>query len=176
MPRKKRTHRRLTDHDKARIAVVLQANDGNIKGTARELGLAPATVRWYRDKWEREGMPKQIEDRVPAIRNDFAKFAEDLRWELYEALAEKAQQRDLSGRDLIQGIAMLTDKINILTGKATTRTEHVETKADSEAIAKNLADFLAKSADLAKERSDAIESSQEQGNKATLTVIQGEKS
>lgn len=145
---RKVTRRIYSDRDKARIAMLLQmypgpTGRGNIKKVARETGVPIPTVRLWRDKWEKEGYPEAIEEVLPEERQDFVAEATEVRWMILDALREKVDARQLTGRDLITAIGVLTDKINILSGAATARTERVEVSLpNTDELKDKLLDFI----------------------------------
>jgi transposase-like protein len=113
-----------TDADKARIKILLDANAGNIKRTARETGVAIATIRSWRDKWEKEGLPAAVAEVLPAVQAEIAENINRVRDKLLIIIEEKADRRDINTRDAIMGFGVLTDKSRLIEGKATSRTEH----------------------------------------------------
>lgn len=154
----KHVRRTYTEQDQARVAVVLQGNGGNVKRTAKDTGVPIATVRDWKRKWESEGFPKNMEELTSFVRDDFIGEATEVRWLMLEHLREKAERRELNGRDLLMGIGILTDKINVLSGMATSRTEHVELSLpDPQELAKALATFIGQTVESAVVREEEIE-------------------
>jgi transposase-like protein len=115
--------RRYTDRDKALVHATLAANGGNVKRTSRETGVAEQTVRDWKKKAERAGIPAEVEAALPAVIEDVAADIERIRNKALIALEESIDRRDLKGRDLTVAIGVLTDKHRLLTGQATSRTE-----------------------------------------------------
>lgn len=147
-----------TEQDQAFIAVTLQVNEGNIRKTARETGVPISTVRDFRDKWESEGYPETTQELVPIARETFLEKAKEVRFLMIERLREKVERGDATTRDLIEGIKALTDKINVMEGLATNRTEVVQnTLPDAKELAKELASFVNETVDAAVDRSLAID-------------------
>lgn len=112
-----------TDADRARVKAVLDANDGNVKRTARETGLPVMTVRTWKQKWEREGLPAEVAAALPAAIEGEVEDLDRVRNKLLHIIEEKADRRDISTRDAITGFGVLTDKSRLLQGKPTSRTE-----------------------------------------------------
>lgn len=140
------------------VAAMLQAHEGNLHRTSRETGVPVNTVKNWKDKWEREGYPENIQELLPAVAGDFLDTATNLRWEMVERLAEKVRKDQVSPAQLVAGISMLTDKINVMKGLATSRTENVQIAAtDPKELAKELASYVATAVDAAQERNDVIE-------------------
>lgn len=146
-----------TEKDQAFIAVTLQANGGNIRKSARETGVPISTIRDFRDKWEAEGYPEPLEGELPIVRRTFIEDAKEVRQMMIERLREKVERGDITARDLIAGIKELTDKINVLEGMATSRTEVVQTLPDTKQLAIELAAFVNRTVDDAVDRANAIE-------------------
>ena len=173
---RKITRRYYDAEDQARIAVALKTNDGNMNKTARELGIPFSTVATWKKKWEMYGYPEEMDSLLPATREDFITVATDVRWEMIEALREKVRRREMHGRDLVQGISVLTDKINILSGLATSRHEKIElTLPDPKVLAEALTAFVNKTVDDAMTRNEEIiEVEAEETSKPTLALVEGE--
>jgi transposase-like protein len=114
-----------TEKDQARVAVVLQANDGNIKRTARETGVPINTVRDWKTKWANEGYPEPVEDAIPAA-------TEELLTDLKEAVKlatgiviEKLRDGKVDAKTAAWISGVYIDKIRLYEGQATQRTETV---------------------------------------------------
>lgn len=147
-----------TDKDRARVALTLQANEGNIRRTARETGVPVMTVGDWKRHWDREGYPEAIQEALPMVREEFLEEAETVRWMMLSRLRDKIESGEGSVRDLMTGIGILTDKIHVMKGLATSRTETVHTNApDPKEFAKELAQFVAKTVDDANIRNSEIE-------------------
>lgn len=102
--------RKFTDDDKAQMLVALAANDGNVKKTARELGVSAVTLRRYRDQHKRGQQPVSDET-LDAAREDFLTKAASVRDAALSLLEEKIDEGSMSGRDLITAVGVLDDKI-----------------------------------------------------------------
>lgn len=159
-----------TETDQAFIAVCLQANAGNIRKTARETGVPVSTVRDFRDKWEAEGYPEPVEGELPAVRRTFIEDAKEVRQLMIERLREKVERGEVTARDLISGIKELTDKINVMEGMATSRTEVVQSLPDARELAAELAAFIDRTVDDAVERANAIDADWEEDQPLQLVV------
>lgn len=113
------------ERDQARVAVLLQGNEGNIKRTVRESGVPISTVRDWKQKWEREGYPEKLLAVLPEVREDVTgrlREAVKLGVELVisELEAGKVRAKDAAW---ITGVYM--DKIRLIEGQPTSRTETV---------------------------------------------------
>lgn len=157
-----------TERDQARAAVLLQGNQGNITRTARDLGIPKGTVQDWKRKWEMEGYPEKVEEVLPAVReavlDDFKRIVTLSVVNLLEALeTNRVPTKELSW------IALnFTDKIRLIQGEPTSRTETVQSLPDAKELAKELATFVVDTVSAAKERTELIEDAihWEEANKA----------
>lgn len=139
--------------DKARVQVALQANDGNVKRTARQTQVPEQTVRNWKQEWERKGTSVEISAALPAIQDDFIQEAIDLRAKAAALLGMKLDAGEAKVGELNAVIGTLTEKILLLSGAATSRTESINTGPSPEEFGRALAGFL-----------DAAVTAQEQRN------------
>jgi len=116
--------RRYTDVDKATVLHVLELNQGNAKKTSRETGIPLQTIRDWRIKWERNGIPEELLRPIEVIASQHIEKAEAVRDKALLLLEEKLD--DASARELGTIYGILTDKINVSKGLATSRTEHIQ--------------------------------------------------
>ncbi|MBI2812627.1 MAG: hypothetical protein HYX67_17615 [Candidatus Melainabacteria bacterium] len=124
MARKRPSGRRIyTDEDRAKVYAELEASGGNIKGTARVCGFPPATVRAWKRGWAEFGVPAPVMEAVPRIAADFISTAVRVRDKMLDELERQNDDAQLKGKDLVSGIAMLTDKIRIYQGLPTSKQE-----------------------------------------------------
>lgn len=130
-----------TDEDKAKVLVALDANNGIVKRTARETGVAEQTIRDWKKQAERGALSAGVQSALPAAASDFAGKTETVRDLMLDELEAKVRNSELNGRDLITGIGVLTDKLRVTRGEATSRTEHVEA-VDPQEIGAAVKDFL----------------------------------
>lgn len=88
--------------------VALAANGGNIKATAAALGIAPRTLRRWRDGGA--GVP-------PENKLSLADILEDVARKILDAMPDKIEGADLKSAALAVAIAI--DKARLLRGEAT---------------------------------------------------------
>jgi transposase-like protein len=132
-----------TDDDKARVLALLLANSGNVKRTARDTGVAEQTIRDWKKLEERGGTSVAVAAALPSALNDFAQSAESIRDKMLNNLEAKVMNDELNARDLIVGIGVLTEKIAMARGEATSRTENtVKHEVDPEQLSKAVQDVL----------------------------------
>lgn len=113
---------KFDDHDRARVANALALNDGNIKRTARDTGIAESTVRDWKREWEKNGVPQEI---VLAQTDENEKFVKDavrVRDKYLSKLEELVDSAD-KVRDVATVIGILDDKVTRAKGLPTSRTE-----------------------------------------------------
>lgn len=110
-----------SESDKARIYVVLTVNKGNVKKTAREMGLPESTVRNFKREFE-ENPPAQELVETEVSSGDYVGELEAARNEALTTLRNKIPTMNGSQLGVVFGI--LEDKLTRARGLATERTEH----------------------------------------------------
>lgn len=101
-----------TEEDKARCYLALNANDGNIKRTAKETGFPETTVRRWAADFKHGLIPRQ--DVVEQLADDFISKAEDVRWKALLEAERKIPEGKLNELTTLMGV--LTDKIDRVRG------------------------------------------------------------
>lgn len=144
--------RAYTDDDRARAYVYLTANEGNIKRTARETGIPISTLRTWRDEWEAAGPPDTAD--VVVVAGEFVQDAERVRNKALLELEKKIPQATPSA--LVATIGMLTDKLNIAQGLATSRHETIHSLPSGEDIKAVLGPVLERAIQAAQMRDEEI--------------------
>lgn len=108
-----------SDADKARVYVVLTANDGNVKRTSREAGVPENTVRRWRDEWEKNGPPatEEVEQAVSEFTTQ-ATTVRDLAVDVMEKKLKLLQQDPDKAKlaELSTVVGVLDDKIRRASG------------------------------------------------------------
>lgn len=117
--------------------VVLAANDGNVKRTARETGVPENTVRRWKKEFESD--PPSAELVTDAV-NDFAGEAEGVRNLALQRIKELIPSSNKIN-DLNNTVGILTDKIDRAKGLDVRRVEH-EHKLDPAGIREALSGFV----------------------------------
>lgn len=115
--------RAYTDQDRARVYLALEGNDGNVKRTSRDTGVAEQTVRDWKKKREREGLPESVEAALPAVRAEFLDDASRVRNKALGKLEQEIDAGNMKGRDLVVAVGVLHDKIRAAEAKPSARTE-----------------------------------------------------
>jgi len=147
-----------TEQDKARVYVVLTANDGNVKRTSRETGVPENTVRRWRDEFKEN--PPSTEE-VEEAASSFVTDADEIRMLGLEVLRAKLVLLQQNPKDVNVGqvttmIGILTDKIDRAAGLATSRVEH-EHRLNSSDIREALVGFVTDMKQLSRSREVEIQ-------------------
>ena len=147
-----------SEEDRARVYVVLSANDGNVKRTARETGVPEGTVRRWRDEFKESPPSTEL---VEQAAGDFVGEADSLRMQGLEVLKLKLEQLKANPKDVNVGqvttmIGILTDKIDRAQGLATSKVEH-EHKLNSQDIREALVGFVQDMQTLSRSREEEIQ-------------------
>lgn len=116
--------RTYSDADRALVYAELEMSDGNIRRTARNLGMPISTVRYYRDAWRKGGLPEAVSSAIPAAVGEFVEHAERIRDKLLVVLETKVDRGELNGREIVTALGVLTDKIRAAKGLDTRKVEH----------------------------------------------------
>lgn len=142
-----------TDEQKAQAYVTLAANEGNVKRTARDIGVPSSTIRRWRDEWQRqESLPSH--EAVTEAMGDFADKAESIRW---KALVELERQLTTAKpADLIKVIGILDDKITRARGLADRTVEHRHVLPSADELRELVQGFAEATRQAALERADDI--------------------
>lgn len=149
--------RNYSDEDKARVLNLLDINDGNVKRTARDTGVAEQTIRDWKKSWTGSGVPANVQAALPAVQGEFADDAERVRNFMLDQLEAKVLNNELNARDLIVGIGVLTDKLRLSRGEATARTETIASPPSAEEIGSAVVDYLARTLTAGADRDVEIE-------------------
>lgn len=142
------SRRVYTDEEKASVFVALTANQGNVKRTARHTGIPISTVRRWKEEWVTEGPPDTSQ--VIEAAGDFLADAQRVRNKALMELERKIP--DATPSALVTTVGVLTDKINVVSGLATSRNETVHSLPPAEEIARTLSSAFAAAIEAARAR------------------------
>ena len=117
---------RFSEAQQADVMLSLQVSQGNVKRTARETAIPESTVRRWKKKWDAEGIPPALLEVSKTVVGDFTVRAKQLRQSAVDRLAGALDAGEGKPAQLITVIGVLTDKINLAEGFATSRQEHVQ--------------------------------------------------
>jgi transposase-like protein len=144
-----------TDQAKAAAFAALEVNDGNVKRTARELGLPISTLRKWRDDWEANKNLPAAEDLFVAT-GDFLEDAERVRNLALTVLESKLQAGQGTVAQVATVLGVLDDKIARAKGLADRVTEHKITLPSREDIVAALAGLQQGAIEAAAQRDEVI--------------------
>ena len=126
-------YQHYSDDDKASALAALAANGNNIARTARETGVKESTLRkWAKGKVK--PLPAQkCEEKVADLKTGLRSIAAGL----VGLALSKVDEGDASLLDVLKGLGIVVDKLQLLEGKPTERTAVVnEPLTDDERIAR----------------------------------------
>lgn len=147
-----------TEHDRAHVFAVLTANEGNVKRTARETGFPVQTVRDWKTTWEKNGgPPEQILEVLPEVAGDFIDDATRIRNKALTLLEAKIDRGEVTAKDLLVAVGVLTDKVRLIQGQATSRTETVHALPSPEEFGQVLVGYLEQAVEMQELRAADIE-------------------
>jgi len=114
-----------TEQQRADALIALEANRGNIKQTAIQLGIGEATLhRWIDENSDNGDIKSNIavatQELLPTTRGEFINRLTRLRDKHLEHLENNYQ--DLTARETVVSLGILIDKVELLEGNATSRT------------------------------------------------------
>jgi transposase-like protein len=150
-----RGKREYTDDDRAAVFLALTVNDGNVKRTARETGVPENTVRDWKTRWAKDGVPPEIEALAVGVAHEFADAAEGVRDKALRLLDGKLA--DMSGRDLAWVVGVLTDKVMRARGLDKKTVEHKHTLPTPDEVQALVAGFASGIREAAVARDEIIE-------------------
>lgn len=148
------SRRTYSDEEKAAAYVAWITNDKVMKRTARTTGIPEGTIRKWIADWEAYGPPNQQVELIGELASEFVEAAQTVRDEALIHLRAKLPNAKVS--ELVAAVGMLTDKISMARGLATSRTEHVQALPPAEEVAQVLGTALRQALQAAQERDDDI--------------------
>jgi transposase-like protein len=151
---KRRTY---SDNDKALIFAELEMSEGNIRRTSRNLNIPISTVRYFKQQWETEGVPKEIAEAIPTVVQEFVDDAERVRDKLLIALEQKVDSRDINAREIVTALGVLTDKIRAMRGLDARKVEHSISLPDAEEMRSLFQGVISEVVGAAQTRNDELE-------------------
>lgn len=151
------SRRIYTAEDRANVKLALEINKGNIKATHRDTGVPYMTIKSWKDRWEKEGVPATVSDALPLVTAEFVDEAVQVRdgalLKIKELLPQ-ARIQDL--RSLATLIGILDDKVRLAQGLATSRSEAVHIHVDPEEIGNQIGSHIRAALESAAQRADEI--------------------
>lgn len=115
-------HRSFTEDEIATALATLRANNGNAKKTAQALGISRTTLRqWAGRAKSTTAKPKQVDGELVEAHTDrLAKSFQTFAEKAMDAAPERIP--DMSGKDLLIAAGIATEKVQLLRGGPTSRT------------------------------------------------------
>lgn len=141
-----------TESERAMVYAVLTANSGNIKRTARETGIPENTVRRWKVKFKDEGPPDA--EIVADVADKFVKEAEEIRTLAMAQLRSKLPLAKVGELNAV--IGTLSDKLFVMKGLATARTEHTFVLPSADELRETLTGAVQEAIQRAGSRQDEI--------------------
>ena len=117
--------------------MVLAANDGNLKRTARDIGIPEPTLRRWRKKWEESGPPPldEVEEAVVEYVDEMKKTRDLALKRIHERLSSENTKEQGTLPQVATVFGILTDKIDRAEGIGSHTThEHKLTLPSAEEI------------------------------------------
>lgn len=146
--------RQFTQADKAQALVTLAANGGNIKRTARDLGVNPNTVRRWRTLAETDSGPDKA--LVAVAIKEFVGDAERVRNKALGLLEARIDAGEIKAGELITALGVLDDKITRSKGLPTSTVNHQSALPSPEELRGLMTGFVAGAIAAAEERQTII--------------------
>lgn len=140
------------DSDRQMVYAGLAVSGGNVRRTARDTGYPEQTVRDWKKRWEAEGAPEVVASGAVPIVDQFYEKARTLRDLLLVKLEERIAADDITTKDVITSIGILTDKIRLIEGLPTNRTENVSKGMSPEELGAAIGSLAKGALEAAKER------------------------
>lgn len=150
------------DAAKAKAYVVLTANDGNIKRTARETGIPESTLRAWRTDWQNDGPPNLEDPVVAEAVTGFIDEAKEVRGLALDVIRKKLvllqdNPKDVNVAQVTTLIGILTDKIDRAAGlDPGSRVDHYHHLPAPEELRALMATYVEGTAELAAQRDAEI--------------------
>lgn len=149
--------RTYTDADRAAVYAALLASDGNVKRSARETNIPPSTVRDWKTEWAQNGFPEELEEVLQNVIEDIVEGLQRVRDKALLELESLIERHELKGRELVAAVGMLTDKIRLYKGEATSRSESRMQLPEPEQLRELVAGFFSGAVAAAQDRAVEID-------------------
>lgn len=154
--------RTYSDADRALVYAELAVNEGNVKRTARNLGVPVPTVRRWRDEWERNGVPETISAEIAVVASDFLTEARRVRDKLLARLEHLVDAESVGAREVVTAFGILSDKIRAYEAlEQTQKVEHTIQLPSAEEMKELFQGMVSGVVSAAQDRAAAIEAVQE---------------
>ena len=149
--------RTYNDSDRVAVHAALTASAGNIKRTARETNIPVSTVRDWKNLWERDGFPEELMEVYDQVVEDIVEGLQRVRDKALLELESLIEKHELKGRELVAAVGMLTDKIRLYRGEATSRSESRMQLPEPDELRHLMTGFFTEAVAAAQDRAAEIE-------------------
>lgn len=116
--------RRYSDNDKATALAALDANEGNLYKTARQLNISISTLQSWANASEDKA--EKLEPLRNRKRKELHEVLRDLAYQITSVIPDKLNDANLQQTSVSLGIVL--EKMQLLEGKATERVEYTDTE------------------------------------------------
>jgi transposase-like protein len=134
--------RKYSEEQRAEVFTLLTVHEGNVKRTARESGIPEQTVRDWKKLWERKGLPATVSEVLPEVMNEKVTKYESVRDKALDIALDRLDDPKTTAKDATWIAGVMTDKIRLLKGEVTSRTESVQSGPSAIEVGEALAAAL----------------------------------
>lgn len=120
--------RQHSDQFKAEALAALDANGGNVRRTASQVGVSPNTLRDWR---EGRGVNPEVTDIRSEKRQSLADRLDAIAHKALDGLLEQPESYFGSFKDRMTGVAIAIDKVRLLRGQGEGATEGLDSFLES---------------------------------------------
>lgn len=149
--------RSYSDSDRALIYAELEVNAGNIKRTARNLGIPVSTVRHFHKQWNEKGLPDTVREVLPAVQEAMVTHMERVQGKMIVKIEDGVDDGTIKGKDLLTGFGIITDKLRAVKGLDTKKVEHTFELPNPEEVRALFGGVVSELVGAARERAAEIE-------------------
>lgn len=154
--------RHYDDKTKAKAYAELAVNDGNVKRTARVLGIPPATIRRWKQEWEREGVSQEILEEAAPVISEFLDDAVRIRHKLLKRIEEMVENGQGTMAQVSTAFGIVSDKIRAYEALSESkRVEHALVLPPAEELRELFSGLIGGVVDSARTRAAEIEAIEE---------------
>ncbi len=151
-----------TSRQKAAALAELTANKGNIKRTARNLGIHHDTIRKWKREWDTNGVPEEIQNEVIPVIGNFLEDAVRVRHKLLIFIEHSVDANKIQVNQATQALAALSDRIRAYEQVTTVQqVEHNFNLPEPEKLKELLSGLLTGVVEAARQRAGEIEAVEE---------------
>jgi hypothetical protein len=116
-----------------------------------------SVVRDWKRRWEKEGVPPEIEAALPTVIDEIVDEFTRVRDKALAELERQVEDGTLKGQPLVNAIGMLTDKIRLFRGEATSRTESRQSLPEPQQLRELVGAFFEEAVERREIRAEVID-------------------